>query len=136
MIKVRIVFGFIADEIAVRLPLEDLDLVKNYMKTEDKKPGEVFNAMIDLGIDWEIEYDEATEEECKEWALADVVCRRVRAEKMGKTIIIDGEPVSYEEFQEKIIDFMQKHGFIPDIISDNSQSYILGIAEQDEEVQP
>ena len=106
------------------------------MKTEGKKPGEVFDAMIALGIDWEIDFEEATDAECNEWALADVVCRGVRAKQMGKTILIEGEPVGYEEFRETMVSFIKKHGFIPDIISDNSQSYILGIAEPEEGVQP
>jgi hypothetical protein len=136
MIQVRIVSGFIADEITARLPLEDTDLVKHYMKTEGKKPGQVFDAMIALGMDWEIEYEEATDKEANEWALADVICRKVRAEKMGKTIILEGEPISYGKFQEKVIDFMERTGFFPDIIADNSESYILGIAEHEEEVEP
>lgn len=125
MIKVRIVSGFLADDLAIA----DLGFIEGYMKTEDKHPGEVFDAMIALEIDWEVEYDEATDEEYNQWVLADVVCRGVRAKKMGKTILFEGEPIIHEELQEKIVSFIQKHGFIPDVISDNSQSYILGIAE-------
>jgi len=129
MIKVRIVSGFIADEIAMNFPLGEIDLVESYMNIEGKEPGEVFDAMIALGIDWEIEYGEATDEECEKWALIDIASRQVRAEQMGKTLIIDGEPVSHGEFQEKLFAFMHKSGFIPDVIADNSQSYILGIEE-------
>ncbi len=139
MIKVRIVSGFTVDEVNARLPVDDIDRVSHYMKTEGKKPGQVFDGMIALGMDWEIEYDEATDEERGEWMLTDVVCRKVRAEKMGKTIILEGEPISYDEFEAKLLGFMEENGFLPDIIADNYQTYILGIAEDGdagEEAQP
>ena len=134
MVKVRIISGFVADDVNTELSLDQLSQTECFMKTEGKKPGEVFEAMIALGIDWEIEYLSTTyEEEYKEWLLGDVSARRVRAEKMGKTIIFDGEPISYAEFDEKLIGFIREHGFLPDIIADNSASYILGIEDEEEE---
>lgn len=132
MIKVHITSGFIADELAIA----GLSEAQGYMKTEGKLPGEVFDAMIALGIDWEIQYDEATAAETNEWALADVVCRQVRARKMGKTLLLEGVPVGYDEFQEQMIGFVEKNGFLPEVISDNAQSLILGINESEEEDLP
>ena len=125
MIKIKLILGFIIDDMAIA----NLGFIDGYMKTENKHPGEVFNAMIALKLDWEIDYEEATDEEYNNWTLADVVCRGVRAKEMDKTFLFEGEPITHHELQDKIIEFISKQGFAPDVITDNSQSYILGIAE-------
>ncbi len=129
MIRVRMISGFLTDDLAIA----DLSFVEGYVKTEGKIPGEVYDGMIALGIDWEVDYENATDEEYNEWSLTDLVCRGVRAKKMGKTFIFEGEPIIHEELQGKVICFIQQHGHLPDIIADNSQSFILGIAVQEEE---
>jgi hypothetical protein len=125
MIIVKAISGPIVDELAIA----NLGFVDCFMKVKGKHPGEVFDSMIELGVDWEIQYHQATDEEYDRWTLADIVCRCVRAKKMGKKIILCGKTLRYEEFQKELMGFMQEHRYMPSILADNSESYLLGIPD-------
>lgn len=127
MITVRITSGPIQDHLAIA----GVNVDEATMKIDGKKPGEVFDAMIALEMDWEVVLDDATDEEWREWALADVVCRQVRAKKMGKVLILCGEPVNYDDFQKELLAFIAKHKMLPTVHADNSTALILGLPPVD-----
>lgn len=127
MITVRIISDFITDNLAIA----GIEVNEHVIKTEGKKPIEVMYVMVELDMDWEIDFSEATDEELIAWTQADHIGRTVRAKKKGKTIILEGEPVGYDELQDKMVDFIARHQWFPDVLSDNAQSLILGIADKE-----
>lgn len=129
MITVRIISGAFVDDFA----LADHGEVEHFMKTEGKTPGEVFAACIALGQDWELDITEASsDQEAGEWTVADIVFRAQRATDAGRTILLDGQPVTNDELPELIIDYIAETGWPPDVLADNSMSLILGRQDDDE----
>lgn len=129
MITVKIVSDFLSEGLAIA----GYNVSESTMNIEGQKPMEVMNAMIELKMDWKIDFSQATDEELIAWTEADLVGRIVRAEKMGKTVIMEGEPLNHDEVIERVTDFAAKHEWFPDVLEDNSLSLILGRVEADEE---
>lgn len=101
---------------------------------EGRRPSEVFGILMERGLDWEIDLEEAeSDDEALEWALADIVARTVRARSLGKTVILDGELVNDDEFNKVATAFMKRTGFVPEVIEDNDVSLILGLVEEEGE---
>ena len=127
MIIVRIISGFITDNLAI----EGIDVLDHRAVIEDRNPIEVLEGLSKLDMDWEIDFSKATDVELVDWTQADCIGRTVRAKVKGKTIILEGEPIGYDELTEKLADFLCEHKWFPDILADNAHSLILGIAEDE-----
>jgi hypothetical protein len=123
----------ISDFITAGLAIAGINVTENTMKIEGKDPMSVMNAMIELDMDWEIDFTDATDAEYLIWRQADYIGRVVRAEKKGKTILLEGTPLGYDEVMDAVVSFVQQHGHLPDTLEDNSMSLVFGIREEPEE---
>lgn len=122
MIRVKITEGTFRDDLVIAGHGD----TECFMKTEGKHPGEVFQAMIEMGCEWEVDFSEATPEEEHTWLLAEIVAYTVRAERRGQTVFLDGELLNTDEVMPALLDFMTKYHEVPEVIDDNSCSLILG----------
>lgn len=125
------------DRITENLAIAGITLPSYTVATHGKKPGEVFDAMIEIGIDWEMDLSEATDEEWLEWTQAELIGRLVRAKNMGKTILLDGVPVAPgDEAIDLVVDYAEQYGVLPEVIQDNALTLILGSSEDEESPSP
>ncbi len=104
----------------------DEEVVFN-VRITGKDPISLLHQLIRSNSDWEIVFEGDDPETIREWTYADVICRISRAEQHGKTIIIDGLPVTSEEIEEALVNFICSHDhYLPTVLEDNALSLILG----------